>query len=85
MRISSADFIRQFGIYTDSALSEPIIITRNGRERLVLLSILEYNMLLHLRELSEGRKQAASRPRRKETGTQNSASGGNRRKAIHPR
>jgi prevent-host-death family protein len=61
MRVSSGDFIRKFGTYTDSALSEPIIITKNGRERLVLLSIDEYNTLLHLRELHEDAKEAAAR------------------------
>jgi prevent-host-death family protein len=61
MRVSSGDFIRKFGTYTDTALSEPIIITKNGRERLVLLSIDEYNTLLHLRELHEDSKDSASR------------------------
>jgi prevent-host-death family protein len=61
MRVSSGDFIRKFGTYTDSALSEPIIITKNGRERLVLLSIDEYNTLLHLRELHEDSKEPAAR------------------------
>jgi prevent-host-death family protein len=61
MRVSSGDFIRKFGTYTDTALSEPIIITKNGRERLVLLSIDEYNTLLHLRELHEDSKESASR------------------------
>ena len=61
MRVSSGDFIRKFGTYTDSALTEPIIITKNGRERLVLLSIDEYNTLLHLRELYEDSKEAAPR------------------------
>jgi len=61
MRVSSGDFIRKFGTYTDTALSEPIIITKNGRERLVLLSIDEYNTLLHLRELHEDSKESPSR------------------------
>jgi prevent-host-death family protein len=61
MRVSSGDFIRKFGTYTDTALSEPIIITKNGRERLVLLSIDEYNTLLHLRELHEDSKEPATR------------------------
>jgi prevent-host-death family protein len=77
MRVSSGDFIRKFGTYTDTALSEPIIITKNGRERLVLLSIDEYNTLLHLRDLHEDtRESAASRkePSRK-------AVAGGRRKA----
>jgi prevent-host-death family protein len=61
MRVSSGDFIRKFGTYTDSALSEPIIITKNGRERLVLLSIDEYNTLLHLRDMHEDSKESAGR------------------------
>lgn len=61
MRVSSGDFIRKFGTYTDSALSEPIIITKNGRERLVLLSIDEYNTLLHLRDLYEDSRKEPSR------------------------
>ncbi|MPZ58187.1 MAG: type II toxin-antitoxin system prevent-host-death family antitoxin [Rhizobiales bacterium] len=61
MRVSSGDFIRKFGTYTDSALSEPIIITKNGRERLVLLSMDEYNTLLHLRDLHEDSQEAVSR------------------------
>lgn len=66
MRVSSGDFIRKFGTYTDSALSEPIIITKNGRERLVLLSIDEYNTLLHLRDLYDDSKEPARKePARK--------------------
>jgi prevent-host-death family protein len=45
MRISSADFQRQFGALSDKALTEPVIITRNGRDRLVLLSVEEYERL----------------------------------------
>jgi prevent-host-death family protein len=78
MRVSSGDFIRKFGTYTDSALSEPIIITKNGRERLVLLSIDEYNTLLHLRDLYEDSKEASPR---KETARKVVAVGGDKRKA----
>jgi PHD/YefM family antitoxin component YafN of YafNO toxin-antitoxin module len=42
MRISSADFLENYGALTDKALSEPVTITRDGRDRLVLLSIEEY-------------------------------------------
>jgi prevent-host-death family protein len=45
MRISSADFQRQFGALSDKALTEPLTITRNGRDRLVLLSVEEYERL----------------------------------------
>ncbi len=43
-RVSTADLIRNFGTYSDTALSEPVIITKNGRERLVLLNVDEYNV-----------------------------------------
>ena len=68
MRVSSGDFIRQFGTYTDTALTEPVIITKNGRERLVLLSIDEYNLLIHLRDQYEDSQQAAPDTARKEAG-----------------
>jgi prevent-host-death family protein len=45
MRISSAEFQRQFGALSDKALTEPLTITRNGRDRLVLLSVEEYERL----------------------------------------
>lgn len=77
MRVSSGDFIRKFGTYTDTALSEPIIITKNGRERLVLLSIDEYNTLLHLRELYEDSREPA--PTRSAV---RKAAAGPRRKAL---
>jgi len=45
MTISSAEFQRNFGRYQDVALTEPVAITRNGRERVVLLSENEYHRL----------------------------------------
>jgi PHD/YefM family antitoxin component YafN of YafNO toxin-antitoxin module len=45
MRISSAYFLENYGALTDKALSEPVTITRDGRDRLVLLSIEEYERL----------------------------------------
>jgi hypothetical protein len=38
MRVSSAEFLKQYGALSDKALVEPITITRNGRDRLVLMS-----------------------------------------------
>ncbi len=32
--VFSAEFQRNFGLYQDKALTEPVAITRNGRERL---------------------------------------------------
>lgn len=45
MRISSAELVRNFGKYSDHALNEPVVITKNGRDRLVLLSVEEYDFL----------------------------------------
>jgi len=43
--VTAADFQRNFGRYQDEALLHPIAITRNGRERLVVLSTEEYRRL----------------------------------------
>jgi prevent-host-death family protein len=43
--VSSAEFQRNFGVYQDRALTAPVAITRNGRERLVVLSADEYRRL----------------------------------------
>jgi prevent-host-death family protein len=42
---TSADFHRNIGLYQDIALSKPVTITKNGRERTVLLSAEEYARL----------------------------------------
>ena len=44
-KITSAEFQRNLGLYQDKALAEPVTITKNGRERLVLLSVEEYERL----------------------------------------
>jgi prevent-host-death family protein len=61
MRVSSAEFIRNFGSFSDTALSEPIIITKNGRDRLVLISVDEYKHLTDLLESASGAEGKASR------------------------
>ena len=45
MRVSVKELLRNFSRLSDKALSEPVIITKNGRDRLVLLSIEEYSIL----------------------------------------
>lgn len=45
MRVSSAEFQKKFGSLTDKALTEPVTITHNGRDRLVLMSVEEYDRL----------------------------------------
>jgi prevent-host-death family protein len=44
-RVSSADFQKKIGYYQDRALVEPVMVTRNGRERVVLVSADEFNRL----------------------------------------
>ena len=45
MKVTSADFIKNYGQLADKALTEPVTITRNGHERVVLLSVDEYERL----------------------------------------
>ncbi len=46
MRISTADFIEQLGELAEKAPNEPLTITKNGHDRLVVLSIDAYARLL---------------------------------------
>jgi len=43
--VSSGEFQRKIGHYQDRALVEPVTITSNGRERLVMMSVEEYRRL----------------------------------------
>jgi len=43
--ITSAELQRNFGKYQDEALTRPISVTRNGRERIIMLSADEYRRL----------------------------------------
>lgn len=43
--VSAAEFHRNIGKYQDLALTKPVSITKNGRERTVLLSAEEYARL----------------------------------------
>ncbi len=45
MKVSSAEFQKKFDSLSDKALTEPLTITRHGRDRLVLLSVEEYERL----------------------------------------
>lgn len=45
IRVSAAEFQRNFGRYSDLALREPVAVTRNGRERTVTMSIEEYHKM----------------------------------------
>jgi len=45
MRVTTAEFIKSYGTLADKALTEPVTITKNGRDRLVLVSADEYERL----------------------------------------
>lgn len=45
IKVSSAEFQRNIGRYQDLALTQPVAVTRNGRERTVMISTEEYNRL----------------------------------------
>jgi PHD/YefM family antitoxin component YafN of YafNO toxin-antitoxin module len=45
MRVTTADFIKYYGSLADKALAEPVTITKNGRDRLVVMSADEYERL----------------------------------------
>ncbi len=45
MRVTTAEFIKGNGALADKALTEPVTITKNGRDRLVVISAEEYERL----------------------------------------
>jgi prevent-host-death family protein len=65
LTVSAVEFQRNFGRYQDEALKQPLSITRNGRDWLVILSVEEYQRLkrrervvFKTEELSEAESQA---------------------------
>ena len=44
-RVSSTEFQRKVGLYQDLALNKPLTVTRNGRDKIVVLSTEEYSRL----------------------------------------
>jgi prevent-host-death family protein len=45
VKVTSAEFQKNIGRYQDMAIREPVMVTRNGRDRTVLLSTEEYQRL----------------------------------------
>ncbi len=45
---TAGDLVRQFSHYSDVALGQPVVVTRNGRPRNVLISVEEYERLKKL-------------------------------------
>lgn len=45
IRVSSTEFGKEVGRYQDVALSQPVVVTRNGRDRTVMISAEEHARL----------------------------------------
>lgn len=45
MRVTASEFIKGYGTLADQALTEPVTITEDGRDRLVVVSAEEYERL----------------------------------------
>ena len=45
MRVSAAEFIKNYEKFSGRALAEPVTITDGGRDRLVVMSVDEYERL----------------------------------------
>jgi prevent-host-death family protein len=45
IRVSSTEFGKEVGRYQDAALTQPVVVTRNGRDRTVMISADEYRRL----------------------------------------
>jgi prevent-host-death family protein len=45
VKVTSAEFQKNIGRYQDIALTQPVAITRHGRERTVMISADEYHRL----------------------------------------
>ena len=45
IRVSSTEFGKEVGRYQDAALVQPVVVTRNGRDRIVVISADEYRRL----------------------------------------
>jgi PHD/YefM family antitoxin component YafN of YafNO toxin-antitoxin module len=60
--VSAAEFHRDIVAYQDIALTKPVTVTKNGRERTVLLSAQEYARLKRRdRVIAAARSRAAAR------------------------
>jgi prevent-host-death family protein len=58
---SAGELVRSFSHYSDVALSRPVVVTRNGRPRNVLISVEEYE---RLKERDQQAFSAADTPER---------------------
>jgi hypothetical protein len=45
VRVAASQFFKEPGRYQDLALTQPVIVSKNGRDRTVMISIEEYERL----------------------------------------
>ncbi len=45
MKVTTAEFIKNFGTLADKALAEPLTITKHGRDRFVLVEAAEFERM----------------------------------------
>ncbi len=45
IRVTSTEFSKEVGRFQDQALTQPVVVTRNGRDRTVMISAEEYQRL----------------------------------------
>lgn len=60
--VTSADFQRNIGLYQDEALKRPVVITKNGRPRTVLISAEEYERLKRGQRPTSSAGEISDRP-----------------------
>jgi prevent-host-death family protein len=46
IRVSSTDFVKEIDHYQDAAVAQPVIVTRDGRDWVVMISAEEYARLM---------------------------------------
>jgi prevent-host-death family protein len=45
IKVKAAEVQKNFGRYQDAALAEPVVVTRYGRDSVIILSVAEYRRL----------------------------------------
>lgn len=60
--VTSADFQRNIGRFQDEALKKPVVITKNGRPRTVLISAEEYERLKRRDRSTSSTGETSDRP-----------------------
>ena len=61
-RVSATDFSKEVGRYQDLALTKPVVVTRNGRDRTVMISADEYTRLTQAGGAGQGAPVASAAP-----------------------